>query len=142
MHPSGARRAGIVAAAIVTVAFAFAPAAAAGDGVRVAALPAASIEVDPFIGWFAVEGTSPGGRAYRGTVSITRKRASYRVIWTIDAKRYRGLGQVRSGRLLVNWGTKKPVIYVPGPGGRLEGTWDGGLGREELTPTRRSDPAS
>ncbi|MDX2257609.1 MAG: hypothetical protein NW205_01705 [Hyphomicrobiaceae bacterium] len=91
--------------------------------------------VPDIAGPYRVAGRNRNGTAYSGTAEIAVTGESVRVSWLIAKKQtFRGSGSFRDGRLVVDFGDKHPVIYVPQPDGSLVGTWDDGRASETLTP--------
>lgn len=87
-------------------------------------------------GAYAVQGSSPDGSKYEGTVVISGDQQSgFQVNWTIGADTYSGTGKLDGNTLTVEWGAPEPVVYkVTDGGNKLSGRWGKkGRGREKLT---------
>lgn len=87
-------------------------------------------------GTYAVQGSTPEGGKYEGTVVITPAEASgFRVVWTIGNDIFEGTGTLSGNTLTVDWGQPEPVVYkISGDGASLNGKWGKrGRGREKLT---------
>lgn len=86
-------------------------------------------------GTYAVEGTTPEGGKYTGSVIINGSAQNgFQFNWTIGADKYSGTGTLSGNVLTVDWGAEEPVVYVVTAGGkRLAGKWGKqGKGRENL----------
>ena len=86
-------------------------------------------------GTYAVQGTSPDGGKYEGTVQISGDAQNgFQFQWTIGAETYSGTGTLSGNTLTVEWGAPEPVIYkVTDGGNKLTGKWGKkGRGREKL----------
>lgn len=99
--------------------------------------PSVSPATGPSIGGtYTVQGNTPEGGAYEGTVTISDNAASgYHVVWTIGSDTYEGNGKLIGNTLTVDWGQAEPVVYkVSRDGTTLNGKWGKrGKGREKLT---------
>ena len=87
-------------------------------------------------GTYTVQGTSPEGGKYEGTVTITGdSQSGYQFNWTIGAEQYSGTGKLEGNTLTVDWGAAEPVVYKVSEGGsKLIGKWGKkGRGKEKLT---------
>lgn len=94
--------------------------------------PDASLQVG---GSYSVEGTTPAGGTYSGSVTITGDATSgFRFEWKIANDEYSGTGRLEGHTLTVDWGAPEPIVYkVLDSGARLEGRWGKkGRGREKL----------
>lgn len=87
-------------------------------------------------GSYAVQGSTPEGTKYGGSVVISGDAtAGFRVVWTIGNETYEGTGTLSGSTLTVDWGQAEPVVYrIVGGGATLNGKWGKrGRGREKLT---------
>jgi hypothetical protein len=93
--------------------------------------------IDSFQGGsYAVQGSTPEGAKYEGSVVISGDAASgFRVVWTIGSETYEGTGTLSGTTLTVDWGQAEPVVYkISNGGATLTGKWGKrGRGREKLT---------
>jgi uncharacterized caspase-like protein len=87
-------------------------------------------------GDYRVAGRNADGSTYDGSVTISRKGASYRLGWRVGSSSYRGTGTLDGNLLTVDWGDPTPVVYALAADGTLTGLWDAGRGEEVLTPLR------
>jgi hypothetical protein len=97
---------------------------------------AADAAVTQPAGQYRVNGRTPKGDRYSGTVSIVNRSGQYVVDWQIGNSKYRGNGTLASNVLTVDWGDASPVVYALRPDGTLSGLWQSGAGEETLTPDR------
>jgi hypothetical protein len=88
----------------------------------------------PPVGRYRVNGRTPTGDPYYGTVSIVNRSGLYVLDWKVGSSNYRGSGTLASNVLTVDWGDETPVIYALNPDGTLSGLWKGGDGEETLIP--------
>jgi hypothetical protein len=74
-------------------------------------------------GKYACEGTNPAGKAYKGTVEITKVGDAYRLDWSLGggAETYDGIGILEGDVLAVSWGAGVVVYKVEK--GKLLGKW-------------------
>lgn len=87
-------------------------------------------------GSYAVQGSTPEGAKYEGSVVISGEAASgFHVVWTIGGETYEGTGTLSGTTLTVDWGQAEPVVYkISADGATLTGKWGKrGRGREKLT---------
>ncbi|WP_157210487.1 fibronectin-binding protein [Turneriella parva] len=87
-------------------------------------------------GSYAVQGSTPEGTRYEGSVVISGDATSgFHVVWTIGSETYEGTGTLSGTVLTVDWGQAEPVVYkIVGGGAILNGKWGKrGRGREKLT---------
>ena len=109
-------------------------AALAGGSTTVSQKNAVRIE-----GNYSVKGINPDGSTYQGTAVISRKGKDYIMNWDIAKKKHSGRGSLSGNILRMNWssgsGGGGVVTYTVTPNGVLEGTWAGGRGVENLTPS-------
>lgn len=89
-------------------------------------------------GTYRVMGQNPNGTSYGGTVRITAlSNDRYRFDWQVgDA--YTGTGTLVNNRILVDWGSDAPAIYIVNSDGTLSGTWADGQASEYLQPVVRA----
>ena len=91
-------------------------------------------------GRFAVEGRSPDGGSYRGTVEVVPTGETLRVTWVIDGQRYvgTGLGDDRFMSISYRSGNDTGIVLLVNENGAWSGVWTfaGGikLGQERWTP--------
>ena len=106
-------------------------------------------------GFYACEGKSPEGQAYKGTVEIVQLKDTYRIRWSIDSRqgvmRVVGVGIFSDGVLSASYFGGAPGIAVYKlDGTKLVGQWtiggaDGAMYPETLTriadrPPEPSEP--
>jgi hypothetical protein len=96
-------------------------------------------------GTYSCSGENPGGKAYEGTVEITKKGDTYAIEWTLKAgDTYEGVGTLNGNILSVAWKSGNVaglVVYKVEKGDKgpkLVGKWtgvpsDGKLLNETLT---------
>lgn len=87
-------------------------------------------------GSYTVQGSTPDGAKYEGSVVISGDAASgFHVVWTIGSDTYEGTGTLSGTTLTVDWGQTEPVVYkISADGATLTGKWGKrGRGREKLT---------
>ncbi len=98
-------------------------------------LPVLALADCPVAGTYSARGTNPEQKKYEGFVVITKGSGNTcNFAWTLPTEKYTGSGELKDGRLSVNWGAPDPVIYVVESDGELRGTWANGEGTEELIP--------
>jgi len=112
--------------------------------VSAADIPVLAQNRQDIAGSYDVEGTNPGGRAYRGMAQITKDRDTYRISWVIGSNEtYVGIGILEGNVLAVSYssqGMSGVVAYRVEGRERLEGRWAilGGNGEIQTeTLTRR-----
>lgn len=94
---------------------------------------AADAAVTALEGDYQVNGVSPTGSKYAGTVRISRKSERFLVDWRIGNQSYQGQGTLDGNLLTIDWGSSTPVVYAVADDGRLDGLWDAGEGQEVLS---------
>ena len=73
-------------------------------------------------GVYQVAGTNPDGSKYSGTVTVTRSRATLRIVWKIGGRVWRGTG-LRAGNILsVGYGGGVAAYRIV-HSKRFEGEW-------------------
>jgi Caspase domain len=97
---------------------------------------AAPKNIDLGDGEYKVEGQTPVGSDYTGTVKIAKEPKGYQLTWHVGDTSYQGTGTLAGNLLTVDWGSSTPVVYALGTNGSLAGLWDAGKGEETLTPDR------
>lgn len=86
-------------------------------------------------GTYDVLGTNRNGSKYTGTAVIAVNGKSVAMTWLITGgQTYRGKGTLKNGQMVVDFGSRYPVIYNVGSDGVLHGTWDKGRASETLIP--------
>ena len=88
--------------------------------------PAAVADEPDITGKYNCEGTNPGGKTYRGTVTITKKGDAYYLKWSLNAgDTYAGIGILEGNVLAVSYygGITGVVVYRVEKGGKLVGKW-------------------
>ncbi|MCZ6862702.1 MAG: hypothetical protein O7I42_20940 [Alphaproteobacteria bacterium] len=73
-------------------------------------------------GVYQVAGTDPDGTKYTGTVTVTRTRATLRVVWKIGSRVWRGTG-LRVGNILSVGYNGGVAAYRIVHSKRFEGEW-------------------
>ncbi len=88
---------------------------------------------DP-VGRYDIEGTNPGSTSrYRGTVSVEKTGATYRVIWDVGGTRYVGTGIGDRDFLAVSYRSGDNTglaLYGHDSNGVWQGIWTYSNGRE------------
>ena len=87
-------------------------------------------------GSYDVVGTDLNGGSYRGTATITRAGAGWRMVWSIGSSQYEGEGRLEGRVFTVDWGQASPAVYAIDADGAMQGLWAAGRGAEALTPRR------
>lgn len=83
-------------------------------------------------GIYRVEGTNPNGTRYRGMTTIVASGEQVRFTWWIDKEKFSGIGEFAGRMLVVEWGSRHPVVYTFGPGTYLNGEWADGSASDRL----------
>jgi hypothetical protein len=105
-----------------------------------AALASSAAAQKGIAGRFAVEGRTPDGGTYRGTVEVTPTGDTLRVTWVIDGQRYvgTGIGDERFMTVSYRSGSDTGLVLLVQEDGGWSGVWTyaGGtrLGEERWTP--------
>jgi len=73
-------------------------------------------------GIYQVAGTNPDGTKYTGTVTVTRTRATYRIVWKIGRRVWRGTA-LRTGKVLSVGYNGGVAVYRIVDSKRFEGEW-------------------
>lgn len=107
--------------------------AAAGPAAHIA-LAQSAVVLD---GTYDVHGTNRNGSKYTGTAVVGVNVGKVSIVWLITGgQTYKGKGTLKNGRMVVDFGSRYPVIYTVGENGVLHGTWDKGRASETLIPQK------
>ena len=85
---------------------------------------AAAFAADP-VGSYDVQGQSPDGSKYSGTVTVTQTGQTYRVVWKIGNTRYNGTAIGDKNFLAVSYtsGDQSGLALYGADGGNWKGIW-------------------
>jgi len=98
---------------------------------------ARAAEEKKIVGNYAVKGTNPDGKEYKGTAEITKDGDAYYVKWTIGKESHVGVGILDGDKLSVCWLVGEGgsglgiVVYKVNKDGKLVGKWVA-MGRKDL----------
>lgn len=85
-------------------------------------------------GTYRVAGTTPEGKPYAGTCTVTKVSDNvYDFRWSVGST-YSGRGSIQGDTITVHWGSASPVVYAIQSDGSLLGRWDNGRAVENLYP--------
>ena len=83
-------------------------------------------------GLYHVDGSNPDGSRYAGMASLTPAGDQYLFTWWIARQVFSGVGEFAGRMMVVNWGSKHPVIYTVEPDKNLIGEWADGTATDTL----------
>lgn len=89
-------------------------------------------------GLYLVDGSNPDGSRYSGMAALTPADDQYRFTWWIGRQVFTGVGQFAGRMMVVNWGSKSPVIYSVAPNDDLIGEWADGSATDQLKLVARA----
>ncbi|MGB6534816.1 MAG: hypothetical protein WBF58_02520 [Xanthobacteraceae bacterium] len=85
---------------------------------------AIAFAADP-LGTYDVQGTSPDGSKYSGTVTVTKTGQTFRVIWTIGSDEYNGTAIGDKDFMAISYtsGSESGLALYGADGGNWKGIW-------------------
>lgn len=88
-----------------------------------------------FSGTYKVYGTNRNGSKYKGKAVIAAVDGKVKMSWLITSgQTYKGIGYIKNGKMVVDFGGRYPIIYTIDDDGVLHGKWDRGRASETLIP--------
>ncbi|MSP45348.1 MAG: hypothetical protein EXQ83_05625 [Xanthobacteraceae bacterium] len=84
-------------------------------------------------GFYHVDGSNPDDSRYAGMASLTPAVDQDLFTWWIARQVFSGIGEFAGRMMVVNWGSKHPVIYTVEPDKNLDGEWADGTVTDRLT---------
>jgi hypothetical protein len=93
-------------------------------------------------GVYRADGANPDGSRYRGITAVNLNAGRIQFKWWIGKQLFNGTGEFAGKMLVVQWGQKHPVIYMPDKHGFLNGEWADGKASERLELFASAAPAA
>ena len=93
-------------------------------------------------GVYRADGANPDGSRYRGITAVNQNAGRIQFKWWIGKQVFSGTGEFAGKMLVVQWGQKHPVIYMPDKHGFLNGEWADGKASERLELFASAAPAA